>query len=102
MNSKSENQQYSLDATFREVLGIPALETKIDRIEETLAQLQPASQREWWDLKSCCIRKGLNYNTVKGNRALQPCGGKGHEIISGRRYWHWSVVENWLMETDNE
>lgn len=55
---------------------------------------------EWWTLKQCCERKGINYKTACNRKYLQPNGGEADAFLGGRKVWHRTTVEKWLPVTD--
>ena len=57
--------------------------------------------QEWYSLKEACLLKGVNYNTVSPNKIFQPLGGQGYELIHNRKYWHKTIIEEWLHVVDN-
>ena len=90
-----------LSAALRESLGLGKLIEEIrSAVREELQQSQ--SCREWYTLADACSRKGVCYNSVKSNHALQPKKGQADARIGGRRYWHRSTVVTWLGEVDRD
>ena len=58
------------------------------------------SHREWWNLTQICARKGLSYKSACNRKYLQPNRGIPDGYLNGRKVWHWSTVEEWLLELD--
>ena len=58
--------------------------------------------QEWYDLKTACQLKGINYNTVISNPKYQPNLGKPDAIICGRKRWRRQTILDWLHITDED
>lgn len=96
MMEREENMvQVDIPELKQLVEQIAIMSGKIDQLEQ---YLQP--QREWWDLKAVCARKGVSYSSVSSKRSLQPKNGYEDAMVSGRRMWRWSTVEEWIEQTD--
>jgi len=74
---------------------LSALEKMIESIGRKITPAQ-----EWYDLKSACRLKGINYNTVISNPKYQPNHGKPDAVICGRRRWRRETIFRWLEVTD--
>ncbi len=59
------------------------------------------AQREWYDLRAACERKGINFNTVKSKSEFQPAKGIADTYITGKRMWHFTTIQGWLLITDD-
>ena len=57
-------------------------------------------EKEWWTLKKCCERKGINYKSACNRKYLQPNEGVADAHLGGRKVWHHTTVEKWLPVTD--
>jgi len=75
---------------------LSALEKMVEEIER---KIRPA--QEWYDLKSACRLKGINYNTVISNPRYQPNRGKPDAVICGRKRWRRETILKWLQVTDD-
>ena len=71
-----------------------------DEIAEMKGVLTP-SQR-WFDLKSACELKGVNYNTVVSTHRYQPNNGVADAVICGRKRWSRETVMDWLDVIDSD
>jgi hypothetical protein len=58
--------------------------------------------REWWDLKSACARKGINYGTARVWPEHQPNGGVPDAMLTGKKMWRWKTIEAWLSVVDKD
>lgn len=58
--------------------------------------------KEWWNLREACEKKGLCYKTACNRKELQPNGGISEGKIGGRKMWRWTTIERWLALTDDE
>ena len=83
-------------------LTIPELNEIRIRLTDIERLLQGAGGPEWYTLRAACDRKGINYNTARVLRHLQPGGGVPDALLVGRRVWHRVTVEQWLQQTDEE
>ena len=59
-------------------------------------------EKEWWNLKDSCKRKGLNYKTSCNKPYLQPNGGIPDARVGGRKVWNRTTIETWLQKSDKE
>ena len=58
--------------------------------------------QEWYDLKTACQLKGINYHTVISGLRYQPNFGKPDAIICGRKRWRRQTILDWLHVTDED
>ena len=72
-----------------------------ETVAEAMAEQTESEGPEWYTLQMACERKGVNYNSAKSKRSLQPNGGREDSRLSSRRVWHRSTVEAWLKKTDD-
>jgi len=79
------------------VQKVEQLTKEISEIKETLTP----SQR-WYDLKSACQLKGVNYNTVVSTHKYQPNGGIEDAMICGRKRWYRETVLEWIEQVDSD
>jgi len=75
------------------------LKTIESAIEEIKRMIKP--DQVWYDLKSACSLKGLNYNTVISNPRYQPNFGIPDAVICGRKRWRRETILKWLEATDD-
>lgn len=89
-----------MEVRFREIEEIidrlSVLEKKIEDIGRKICPTQ-----EWYDLKSACQLKGVNYNTVVSNPQFQPLQGRPDAYLCGRRRWKKETILAWLLITDD-
>jgi len=83
-----------------EIPELSEIRARLDGIEALLRG--GAGGPEWYTLRVACERKGINYNTARVLRRLQPGGGVPDALLAGRRVWHRATVERWLKQTDEE
>ena len=86
-------------------ITIPEIQTILGKLEQIIEKLECVgchSQQEWYYLKEACMRKGVNYNTVRTKPRYQPGGGIEDALVNGRKAWRWRTVECWLKEVDIE
>jgi hypothetical protein len=58
---------------------------------------------EWVTLaQAAALKGGPALNTYRQRSFLQPCCGRNHRIVGGRRCWHRDEVIRWLGITDAE
>ena len=83
-------------------LALPELEEIRILLEDIGRRIRGTGGPEWYTLRAACDRKGINYNTARVLRHLQPGGGVPDALLAGRRVWHRATVEQWLQQTDEE
>lgn len=73
---------------------------KIDGLSEKINKLALAKQPPplWFDLKAACEFKGLQYNTVRCQSALQPRRGVPDAEMGKKKYWNRDTVLNWARQ----
>lgn len=88
-------------------VALPEVEQLINEVKllkseiaEMKGVLTP-SQR-WFDLKSACELKGVNYNTVVSTHRYQPNKGIADAVICGRKRWSRETVMDWLDVIDSD
>ena len=76
---------------------------KLSSIENSINELRKkiVMEREWYDLKSACLLKGINYNTVISNPRYQPNFGRPDAVICGRKRWRRETILKWIEVTDD-
>ena len=94
------------DPTLLEV-KLPALKDLFEEVKTLREELQNLNvkvnpSQEWFDIKTACQLKGINYNTVVSNQKYQPNSGTPDAIICGRRRWRKETIQNWLLLTDSD
>lgn len=89
--------EVALPEVERLIEEMKSLKTEIAEMKGVLTP----SQR-WFDLKSACELKGVNYNTVVSTRRYQPNRGIEDAVICGRKRWSRETVMDWLDEIDSD
>lgn len=56
---------------------------------------------EWFTLQAACKYKGVNYNTVKTDRRLQPQFGRPDKLVGTRKYWSRETIVEWSQVMDS-
>jgi hypothetical protein len=88
-------------------VALPEVEQLINEVRLLKAEIAEIkgvltpSQR-WFDLKSACELKGVNYNTVVSTHRYQPNKGIADAVICGRKRWSRETVMDWLDEIDSD
>lgn len=79
------------------------LEAKVDQLTHLLNQQCSANRNlpEWVTYEQACEYKGINPKTAANKRYLQPNKGIPDGKIGGRRCWHRTTIEIWLLLTDD-
>lgn len=88
-------------------VALPEVEQLINEVKLLKAEIADMkgvltpSQR-WFDLKSACELKGVNYNTVVSTHRYQPNKGIADAVICGRKRWSRETVMDWLDVIDSD
>lgn len=88
-------------------VALPEVEQLINEVKLLKAEIVEMkgvltpSQR-WFDLKSACELKGVNYNTVVSTHRYQPNKGIADAVICGRKRWSRETVMDWLDVIDSD
>ena len=88
----------SIDSAISRILHI---EEKIDMLLTLLKDKQYQELPEWFDLRKACEYKGLNYDTVKNRRTLQPDSSK-IKVMCNKRMWPREVILEWANQDDKD
>jgi len=90
-----------------------SLEIKMPFLEEIVKELKTLRQeifelkdrvrpeREYYDLKTACAIKGINYHTASGKHKYQPNNGVPDCYVGGGRRWKRETIVEWLKSVDD-
>jgi hypothetical protein len=67
--------------------------------QSVIAHVKNVTRQEWYSLEEAAALKGVNYETIRKDRSLQPNGGRGQKVGKRIRF-HWTIVHEWLSVTD--
>ena len=75
---------------------------KVEHLREEIAKMKEhlAPSQQWFDLKTACHLKGVNYNTVVSIHKYQPNRGREDAMICGRKRWRRETIYKWIEEVD--